>query len=401
MEFHNQDLLEDTWREGVALIERGQYQAAIDCFEHIHVLLLAQGQVEEALPVMMKLIHLHHLLENWGMLQGYFQTVSDRLLNQQDDSSFLTAEVLLVVAKLVPNVGTYEEGERIALSALRLCEEQGNLENICKAWLCLFDLYNSTGRYDSAGIYLRQIHHLVHRFDLGPLYQESILSSSCRWHWYQGDLTHALRYAMQAIDLADTNGLQKQQIRNRIVGGAIKQSLGKHSEAQSLYLAAERLASKSEFNRLIEEVYVQQTWLYILQERYDMARFSLRLAVQMPTSNQAISIRIVQSVLYSLTGRTTEATELLQYSLENCLQMGNLLLASTIRLHMAANWLRSKELAQAADTLHSAFTWMAEQQIDYLAPLVASVDDGNALHLCSSTGDSGRPCRTDYTPASW
>ena len=366
MEFHNQDLLEATWREGVALLEQGQYQAAINCFEHIHVLLLAQGQVEEALPVMMKLIHLHHLLENWGMLQAYVQTVSDRLLNQQDDSRFLTGEELLVVAKLVPNVGTFEEGERIARSALRLCEEQGNLKSICDAWLCLFGLYNSTGRYDSADFYLRQIHHLVHRFDLGPLYQESLLSSSCQWHWYQGDLTRALRYNIQAIDLADANGLQKQQIRNRIVGGNIKQLLGKYSEAQSLYLVAEQLAGKSEFNRLVVDVHLQQTWLYILQERYDMARFSLRLAVQMSTSKQTLSIRIVQAVLYSLTGRTAEATELLQHSLEDCLQIGNLLLANTIRLHMAANWLRSKEFAQAADTLHGAFTWMAEQQIDYL-----------------------------------
>ena len=80
MKLYNQDALEEAWLKGLDLFEQGQYQAAIDCFEHVHLLYLAQGQVEEALPVMMKLIHLHLLLENWPVLQVYLQTVSDKEL---------------------------------------------------------------------------------------------------------------------------------------------------------------------------------------------------------------------------------------------------------------------------------------------------------------------------------
>lgn len=359
-----QNLLELLWLQAVALQEQGQHPAAIAALERLRLYAVAQKQMEQAQRAVLELIRLYQLLENAAMAQFYAQMASEWL--PQVNDTLLAAESLLRVATLAPDIGYYRQGEEMALQALRLYETHGNMQGLCETWLLLFIFHNHTGRYQSAGTYLRQAEQLLQTIDLGTTYRVALLRQNAHWNWYRGELATALRCAEQAVELADATGQQKQRIENRVVAGNLERALGEYRKAQIWYQQAERLAYGTLFSQFVGWVNVQQAWLAILQEHYGAARKFLHRALQTQKQGQAIAAGVVQAVLYSLTGRTHEATELLQRSLTYYMESGNLVAANTLRLHLAAHWLRRAEPVRAAEGLQSALGWMADQRIDYL-----------------------------------
>ncbi|MFM7581726.1 MAG: LuxR C-terminal-related transcriptional regulator [Caldilinea sp.] len=359
-----QNLLELLWLQAVALQEQGQYPTATAALEQLRLYAVAQREAEQALRAVLALIRLYQFIENASMAQLYAQMASEWL--PQVNDALLVAETLLRVATLAPDIGHYQQGEEMALQALRLYETQGNMQGVCESWLLLFIFHNHTGRYQSAGVYLRQAEQLLQTRDLGTVYQVAVLNQNAHWNWYRGELVTALRCAEQAVELADATGQQKQRVENRVIAGNLERALGEYRKAQIWYQQAERLARGTVFSQFVGWVDVQQAWLAILQEHYGAARKLLHRTLQTQNQGQAITVGVVQAILYSLTERTDEATELLQRSLTHYLESGNLVAANTLRLHLAANWLRRAEPVRAAEELRTALGWMADQRIDYL-----------------------------------
>ena len=359
-----QKLLELLWLQVVALQKQGQYLAAIAALEQLRLYAFTQRQTEHALRAVLELIRLYQLVENADMAQLCAQIASEWL--PQVDNTLLVAETLLRVATLAPEIGRYQQGEEVALQALRLYETHRNMQGLCEGWLLLFIFHNHTGRYQSAGVYLRQAEQLLQTIDLGRVYQVAVLNQNAHWNWYRGELVTALRCAEQAVELADATGQQKQRVENRIVAGNLERALGEYHKAQLWYQQAERLARGGVFSQFVGWVNVQRAWLAILQEHYGAARRLLHRTLQTQNQGRAITVGVVQAILYSLTERTDEAAELLQRSLTHYLESGNLVAANTLRLHLAANWLRRVELVRAAEELRTALGWMADQRIDYL-----------------------------------
>ncbi len=359
------DVAHGYFLQGIALSDQGQYQAAIIRLEHARLLLTAQGHAEKALRAILELVRLHHWLENLNMARVYAQMASDWLVKGREDT-LLAAEALLRVATLALETENYREGEQVALRALQRYEAKGDLQGICDAWLLLFHLHNQTGRHPSAGAYLQLVTSLVQAANLGVAYDIAALCSNAHWHWYRGELEVALQAARQAVELADAAGQSKQRVYNRVVAGNLELAMGQGHTARRWYQDAEQLAREIGFPQSLSWVHVQQAWLAILQERYEAARWLLQRVRRTQDSGKAMSFGVFQGVLYSLTERAVEATDLLDRSLAYYLQSCNLLAANTVRLHLAANWLRSGELALATEALGMALQWMAEQQIDYL-----------------------------------
>lgn len=352
--------------QGIDLSNQGEHQAALIRLEYARLLLTAQGNVEQALRAILELVRLHHWLENLDMAQFYSQMASDWLAKGQGEDILLAAEAWLRVATLALETGNYREGEQVALRALQRYEFSGDLQGVCEAWLLLFHLHNQTGRHQSAGAYLQLVTSLVQTANLGAAYHVAALSSNAHWNWYRGELEVALRAALQAVELADATGQSKQRVYNRVVAGNLERAMGQGHSAQFWYQDAEQLAREIGFPQFQSWAYLQQAWLAILQERYVVARLLLQQVRRTQDSSRAISLGVFQGVLYSLTGRSVEATDLLDRSLAYYLQSYNLLAANTVRLHLAANWLRSGKPDLATEALRVALQWMAEQQIDYL-----------------------------------
>jgi tetratricopeptide (TPR) repeat protein len=346
--------------------ELGDLDSAAATFEAARLGLIASNQNHEALNAVLHLVRIHHLREDLGLARLYAQMAVELLHDSKIDDNTLEADVLLRVATLAPDIGLYAEGEEMAKRALRLYEQRDDAAGACDALLILFSFHNQTGRYQASASYLQIARQVQEAAGLGAAYQVAILNKEAHWHWYQGNLLAGLERAQRAVELADQTDQRKQRVYNRLVTGNIARAMGDYLTAQRWYEAAEQLANAIGFTLFLCWIDVHRAWLAILQEQYSVARPLLQRALMTQDYGQAMSFNVFQAVLYSLTGRTAEAMELLERSLAFYTQSNDPLSVCTLRLHLAFNHLRKTQPEDAATALDAAFAWMTERRIDYL-----------------------------------
>lgn len=347
-------------------LKSGDLESAAATFEAARLGWVALNQIGEALNAVLHLVRTHHLREDLGLARQYAQMAVDLLQNVNIDDDRLEADVLLRVATLAPDIGMYTEGEDMAKRALRLYEQRDDAAGVCDTLLILFSFHNQTGRYQASGSYLQRAQQVQEIAGLGAAYQVAILNKDAHWHWYQGNLSDGLERAQRAVELADRTDQHKQRVYNRLVTGNIVRAMGDYLTAQRCYDATEQLANEIGFTLFLCWVDVHRAWLAILQEQYSAARPLLQRALMTQDYGQAMSFNVFLAVLYSLTGRTVDAVDLLKRSLAFYTQSNDPLSVCTLQLHLAFNYLRMAQFNEAATELDAALGWMTERRIDYL-----------------------------------
>lgn len=352
--------------QGLAHVATGKYAEAITSFQDARLGFLAQGMLGDALRVNLELVRLYHLCEELGQARLYTQLAADLLQAPTLDDAGLAADALLRIATLAPDIGMYAQGTALAQQALRSYEQRGDLAGACDALLLLFSFHNQTGQYQDSASYLHMARHLQASAQLGPRYAVAILNKDAHWHWYQGMLAPARALAQRAILLADQNDQQKQRVYNRLVAGNIARAMGDAGAAEAWYAETEQLAEEIGFTLFLCWIDVQRAWLALLQGEYAPARQLLQRALQTQDYGQAMSFSVFLAVLYGLTDRHLEATEVLERSLAFYQASNDPLSVCAIRLHLAANYLAMARAEDAAQALTAALGWMADRRIDYL-----------------------------------
>lgn len=354
------------WLQGQAHVAASRYVEAIASMQDARVGLLAQGKLSDALRVNLELVRLYHLCEDLGQARLYTQLAADLLQAPTFDDTGLAADALLRIATLAPDIGMYAQGTALAQQALRSYEQRGDLAGACDALLLLFSFHNQTGQYQASASYLHMARHLQASAQLGPRYAVAILNKDAHWHWYQGMMAPALKLAQRAILLADENDQPKQRIYNRLVAGNIARAMGDTGAAEAWYAETEQLAEEIGFTLFLCWIDVHRAWLAMLQGAYAPARLLLQRALQTQDYGQAMSFSVFLAVLYTLTERHLEATEVLERSLAFYQTSNDPLSICAIRLHLAANYLALARAEEAAQALSAALGWMADRRIDYL-----------------------------------
>lgn len=352
--------------QALAEAESGNLDSAAATFEAARLGWIALNQIHEALSAVLHLVRVHHLREDLGLARLYAQMAVELLQNATINDDRLEADVLLRIATLAPDIGMYTEGEEMAKRALRLYEQRDDAAGACDALLILFSFHNQTGRYQASGSYLQRARHVQEIAGLGAAYQVAILNKDAHWHWYQGNLSAGLERAQRAVELADRTDQRKQRVYNRLVTGNIMRAMGDYLAAQHWYNVTEQLANEISFTLFLCWIDVHRAWLAILQEQYSVARSLLQRALMTQDYGQAMSFNVFLAALYSLTGRTVEAMELLKRSLTFYEQSNDPLSVCTLQLHLAFNYLHVAKPQDAATALDAAFAWMTERRIDYL-----------------------------------
>lgn len=323
------------------------------------------GDIAGELQSCLLLARIHHRSEDLGAAHLYTEEAAELLRRYPALPAAVQADAYLGLARLAPDVGQLRQGLHFARQALHYFDLSRDVNGQVDAFLLLSGISRQMGRLQEGAAYLEMARRRFPQTGQAPWRWASLLNGEIHDHWSRGNFAAAAETARLAIGHADSQDLAKFRVYQRLALANVLRCWGRWAEAEAAYAETESVIAKTGFALFQVWVDANWAWLDVLQQNYAAARRRLFAALATTDRGQAASFNVCLAGLYSLTGRYTEATTLLQRSLHFYQTSGDELSIFALRFHLAYVYLQRGQTAYAEEEMALGLGWAAEWNVDY------------------------------------
>lgn len=277
----------------------------------------------------------------------------------------ISARLRLLEAVLAADTGQMKEGIRPALDAQAAFHADGDANSEFLALMHLANLNIHQGHLEAGRTYLQ----LARRcYASGPVlarYEVRLGNSEVHLAWYTGEMEKGLAESTKLERLCKRRGMVVQSVYACELEGNLHRALGQFELAERAYTAALELADGEGLPNLRRWIWVNRSWLCLLQGRIPEARHLLDEASRQADSAAQMNLQVTGAVINLLAGHTSAAERALYTSREFYHRAGEGLSVCAIDFHLIHLHLRTDRRAAARQWLDDALAWMEQMGLDY------------------------------------
>lgn len=362
------DTPEFFYMRGHALWGQHRLEEARSLFEKAHYFyrLTCDNLILSALSCL-EIADIAHSRRNYQEATHYLQTAATLLATAPAVNPYVTARYELVQAVVLHDLGRFQATIDHAKAANYRFE---TVKDVVSQFFCAMAIASAAVHLGNLKLAEEQTgiaRNIFTTNTIPPLYYARILNSEVHIAWHYGNLTQALKSAVELEQYATAYNIPHQRLYATVLQGHLQRANGDYTAAAQSYNQAEVIANAIDHHTYLIELTLHRAWLQLFTGAIETARTSVQAAAEQMTIGQWIGANMVLAVADLLEGAGDNGAELLTaalaYQRKNEPEAG----AGTLHCYLALAFFRNGDPERGQYYTNEVLRWLNEHNLAYLA----------------------------------
>lgn len=351
------------YASGCTYLREGKLDKAVQFLQKAKVISLRLEQPVIAVKCYLELGHVYQGREDFQTALNYVHEV-DALMQFVTDIG-VKAKYYVRWAELHLDLGELRKGIEDAETAYKLFLQKNDISGqFDSLWLMAIG-FRQLGYYHQAASRLEMARQCHSVGNLSPQKYINLINALAHVNWYAGNLSEAIKQAVQFETVADTHSTKQHYAR--ILLGNLYRAIGDYHAAQHYYDETRQIVQELDFGNYAPWVDAQQSWLKALSGELTEARRLIHKAHRETSdSGTLMSFHMFQAGINVLTNEFSEAEQQFLKCNEHYTKEGDELSVNVIQLYLAYISIKTGRDGKVAfGYLKKALDWFSERNLDY------------------------------------